>query len=890
MIQHISFVIVYAWRNSVRHKQRALFALLSIAAGVATVTTLRILGLSLTDALTANAQAFLRSDILVAPGAPPLRIGLSATSTNSPLFLPEDTKKLNDWAAQNEVEITYRLSGQLFQITTSNRQPSQTSLGFGYFIDPQKYPFYDTIRAIEPAGLRLKDLFTGPHPVVIAKRLADELNLHVGDRLQISSASAPFIVTGIVPDSSENYLDNPFSIAFSFVYLEYDRLPEFGIESGTADRAYVKLPPGVNPEVFVDTLYNQWRTLIPSLVDQPVRYDRISNILQRNQPIAGFISKTVLLFSLIALVIGGIGILNTMYVTVNRRTGEIAVLKTIGLRRADIRLIFFAHALLLGIGGSLLGIILGILLSLIAKSIGEYAFAIPLPWHVSADPIVLGFALGVGISIIFSLLPTQSATNVPPRLLLRQSEVVLTQAGPRAIIVTGILLIIGIGLLIDRIIGSDVNNAASLLMGLLISTLGLGVFLLASLGMWLVVWMLGHLPTFGMAHLRLAIRGLSLHRGRTASSLLALVIGMSSLSATLIIARSIGVLAFNEVSQPLGGNVMIIPFLPLTQTAVHAQLANSKDVTAYNDIAVTQAELVAVNNDSSFKTRVAAEQQLSGNLYLSQLNFITGVRSYGEQDTSQLLSGRLLTPDDAGHNNLVVPYNLLLVQLGIQVGSTFTYRIGTKMQTFTIVGIVRPSPQANVLPFNIGSSVSAPLDVLPQQSPFQMIIADVRPIGVPDLTTSLRLIPGVFVVDIDQFDSIVNRVLRQTAALPLLLAALSLFAASILVATTVSLSTLERRREIGVLKALGLKARQIMWQLVLQNSIVGFVGGLISLLPMLIALALVPVVTDEIVQLPIPADLIVLLLALSTAVAVGATLITGWTAAHESPTTALHYE
>jgi len=890
MMQKLRFVIVYTWHNFTRNKQRAVFALMSIAAGVATVTTLRILGLSLTDALTANAQAFLRSDILVAPGDSPLRIGSNSLDTNSPLFLPDDTQKLNDWAVHNEVEITYRLSGQLLQVTTVGDPQSQTSLAFGYFIEPQKYPFYDTIRAVGPRGVLLKDLFTGPHPVVIAQRIADDLNLHLGDRIQIGSVDAPFIVTGIVPDSAENYLDNPFRIAFSFVYLEYDRLPEFGIAAGTADRAYVKLPEGVDPEVFVDTLYNQWRALVPSLVNRSVRYDRISNILQRNQPVAGFVTRTILLFSLIALIIGGVGILNTMYVTVNHRTDEIAILKTIGLRRMDIALIFFVHALLLGIGGSLLGVVLGSLLSLVARRVGEYAFAIALPWHVTADPFVLGVALGVGVTIIFSFLPTQSATNVLPGLLLRQQEVVLTQASRRAIAVTALLLIMGLGLLIDQIFGVDLRNLVLMLTGIVLSAIGVGIFFIATLLMWCVVWVLGHLPTFGNPHLRLAIRGLSLHRGRTASALLALVIGMSSLSATLILSRSISVLAFSVVSQPLGGNVMIIPLLPLTQAAVHTQLAASSDVTAYYDVSVTQAELVAVDSNPFFRTQFQSEQQLSGNLYLSQLNSITGIRGYGQQDTSQLLSGRLLSEEDTGHDNLVVPYNLILVQLGVHVGSTFTYRFGTDLRTFTVVGIVRPSAQAGLIPFSISSNVTAPIDVIPQQSPFQVIVANVHPVAVAALTESLRRIPGVFVIDVDQFDSIVNRVLKQTAALPLLIAALSLFAASVLVATTVSLSTLERRREIGVLKSLGLKVGQVLWQLVLQNSLIGFVGGIISLLPTLIAVALVPVVSDEIIQLPLPIDLILLLLVLSTGITVIATLLTGWAAVHESPTAVLHYE
>ena len=893
MIQHLRFAVIYSWHSFVRHKQRALFALGSIAAGVAIVTILRILGLSLSDALTFNAQAFLRSDILVAPGATPLRITPGNTDENRPLLLPDETRKLNEWAVQHEVEISYRYSGQLHQVSTVDRESPETSLAFGYFIDPQTYPFYDIIRADEPAGVLLKDLFTGSHPVVIARRLADDLSLHVGDYLQVGTAEAPFIITGIVPDSAENYLDNPFQIAFSFVYLEYDRLPEFGVEFGTADRAYVKLPPQIDPEVFVDTLYNDWRSLVPALVDLPVRYDRIGNILQRNRQISGFISESVLLFSLISLVIGGIGILNTMYVTVNRRAEEIAVLKTVGLQRHTIGFIFFVHALLLGIGGSLLGVVAGLILSLVARSIAEYSFNIPLPWSISADPIALGIGLGVGITSIFSLLPTFSATNVSPRLLLRQRDISLVRAGWRAILITGVVFVVGIGLAVDRILGIDSRDAfgvASLLIGMMITAAGLGMFLLLTLILWGIVWLLGHLPTFGNPHLLLAVRNLVLHRSRTASALLALLIGMSSLSATLILSRSISVLAFGMVSNPLGGNLLVVPLLPLTQSLVHTRLAETTGVTAYHDLIVAQAELVAIDGNPAFMDMLQPAEQVNENVYLSHLNLVTGIRSYGEPDTSQLLTGRLLSSEDAGQSNIVVPYHSVLLRLGVHLGSTFTYRMGDTTRAFTVVGFTRFNPQIGLTPFGIGNGVTAPLDMVSATSPFTVIIANVNPVAVPALTASLQRIPGVFAVSTGQFDTILNRVLRQTAALPLLIAILSLLAASVLMANTVSLATLERRQELGILKALGVKPRQLLWQLLLQNSIIGFVGGVISLALTFIATTYIPVVTDEIVELPLPFEFVIVLLTLSTSITAGATLLAGWSTVRQRPTTALHYE
>jgi putative ABC transport system permease protein len=151
-------------------------------------------------------------------------------------------------------------------------------------------------------------------------------------------------------------------------------------------------------------------------------------------------------------------------------------------------------------------------------------------------------------------------------------------------------------------------------------------------------------------------------------------------------------------------------------------------------------------------------------------------------------------------------------------------------------------------------------------------------------------IPGLFVFDVSIFDSLINRLLSQLAALPILIAVLSLFAAAALIATTVSLATMERRRQIGVLKAVGVKRRQVLAQLLIENGLVGLLGGLLSLLPTVLILGLVPALTENLVQLPMPWDLIGLMLALAVGVTIAATTVTAWPAANESPLTVLRYE
>src|SRR5258708_14354392 len=115
MIKRIQFSIRYALHNMLRDRQRTAFALFSIAAGVATVVALRMLGIMVTDALTSNAQPLMRGDVTVSAlsRAPPISIvdvdmgprNYPFTTANIPLF--------DQWAVQNHADITYAVTSEL---------------------------------------------------------------------------------------------------------------------------------------------------------------------------------------------------------------------------------------------------------------------------------------------------------------------------------------------------------------------------------------------------------------------------------------------------------------------------------------------------------------------------------------------------------------------------------------------------------------------------------------------------------------------------------------------------------------------------------------------------------------------------------------------------------
>src|SRR5258708_4210901 len=177
MFKRLRFAFSYALRNIIRDRQRTAFALFSIAAGVATVVALRMLGLMLTDALTSNAQAILRADVIAEPYNRAPRISFLQNSSNNNLPITANTQNYYDhWAAVNHYDIQYAMTSELMQAAVVNGDTAgRPAFTNSYFIDPKVYPFYDRIIAEDPAGVPLFARLTRPAPGGIPRRVSPPL-------------------------------------------------------------------------------------------------------------------------------------------------------------------------------------------------------------------------------------------------------------------------------------------------------------------------------------------------------------------------------------------------------------------------------------------------------------------------------------------------------------------------------------------------------------------------------------------------------------------------------------------------------------------------------------------------------------------------------------------
>jgi putative ABC transport system permease protein len=138
-------------------------------------------------------------------------------------------------------------------------------------------------------------------------------------------------------------------------------------------------------------------------------------ILETTSTILGTITQVVGAVVGIALLVGGIGIMNIMLVTVKERTREIGLRKAVGARRSDVLVQFLIEAVTLSALGGIVGILGGWGLGALgAKAIPGFPGA-----HVPAWAIVLGFCFASVVGVFFGVYPAAKAASVDPIEALR---------------------------------------------------------------------------------------------------------------------------------------------------------------------------------------------------------------------------------------------------------------------------------------------------------------------------------------------------------------------------------------------------------------------------------------------------------------------------------------
>lgn len=892
-MRRVLFYVRYAWTNLYNSGHWTTFAVFCVAAGVATVVALRGLGLSITDSLLSNLRQYNHGDINVSsvPSFGPFSITFQRGSDEPSVFQPWQVQTVADWVAARGGSMTAYAIVSNVQITPLGEEESgRPQFTSSFLIDPDTFGISVDVVAVDPPGVPLKDLFTGGLDVVISKNLAETQNLKVGDEVRVSGTEQKFTVRGIVPTETEASINNILAAFFGFVYFHHDQATTLGLNTNP-NSIGINLPDGTPPEEIA---------VAAGEVARAVRARDVNStpwLLERNQELSDMISRFIVTMGLGALLIGGVGIMNTMLVLVGRRTMEIAALKTFGLKGHQVAALFITEAFLVGIMGSIVGVIGGLLLSGVVNQFGEAFLQQRLPWRLHPEAILYGIVLGMVVTMVFGVLPVLTATKVRPAIVLRPNEGHIARAGVFQGLIALLSVVLVLGVISGQILGPVVDSVAGdrapnpIILGI-IAVAGTMLFLGFLVGvMWVIVWLLGFMPTFGNVDMRLALRNLSTRRLRTAVTLLALTAGMFALSSITYFGLGAREIVRIQFGNTLGGNVMIVPLLPreVAQPLIDYAMSFQEGIEYKTVVNVNLARIVEING---------APITIEGQQRALPLTMMMRETDNPALNSGPLIAGRDLTPEDRGKNVIVLSQQSVLEtlvesygsleELGIGVGSTIRINLGSGTQIFEVVGIVG---SASSFTPNIAGAYLPP-DAPGVGRSYIINVIQVAPDKINQFLTNMSALPLVFSMDVAFIDGLLKRLVDQLSAIPTVVGLLSLLAAAVIMANTVSLTILERRRQIGILKALGLKRKRVLRVILLENTVIGLLGGLLGIGVSSLGVSLLTALgTGSAIPIPSDATFITIgLLIASVLIAWVATLLSARVAIGERVSKILRYE
>lgn len=396
------------------HKLRLAIAFIWIIIGITSVVFVSSMG-------NAMSSVFKQSFKNIAPRAAIIYFEPSDESykTNQVLFDP---------FTNSDVQILSTLNG-VEKITTSDKPiqnyPSMypntevssdiiyfNKTGFGNFASPANSKYKLTKgRAITPAD-------DGKRVIVIESNVVKDLfedEDPLGKGVTIKGLT--YEIVGVC-DSESVYdpIDKKFKKRSGFdTSLPYSIVPETAyniisgkqIKNSSINNITVTVAEGFEIEEVTNTITSELLSLHPNILGEYKIQDR-STIQKSTEEMTKGIDKTVRILTIVSMIVGGVGIMNIMYVSVMERNKEIGIRRALGAKPRSILFQFLIESVFITTCGGILGILVGYAVTVYAKNLLPFR---PIP---SFNTFLYSFVAIVLTGIIFGLVPAYKASKVDP--------------------------------------------------------------------------------------------------------------------------------------------------------------------------------------------------------------------------------------------------------------------------------------------------------------------------------------------------------------------------------------------------------------------------------------------------------------------------------------------
>jgi len=792
----MSFIMRMAIREIRASWQRLLFFFLCIAIGVGSIVALRSVIQSVRVALAGEARTLLGADVTV--------------NTNRPW-----TNAVHEAivAEQRAGRITQR--SEAAEVPTMVR-PEDLSKTAARMVELRAvgpaFPLYGQLTLRE--GVYSHALLAG-HGAVVRGELLLQLGVDVGDGMIIGNQV--FEIRGVItaePDRRIGAFTLGPRVIIDRTDLDSTELLTFG--SRASYQQLLRVPEAMVEELVVD--------LQDVLSNEFVRvrwYGRTEDQMGENLTRA---ENYLSLVGLVVLILGGIGVSSVTRVFVQQKVRSIAILKCLGTTSPQILGIYMTQVLLLGVAGSVLGVGMASgVMAAVPSFLGNLSDVMQIDFGLTTTAVLQGFAIGLLVSLLFSVVPLLDVRHVKPSLLLRQEVVPSSGVDWLKWTVTGVVA--------ATLVAVAAWQAGSLEVGLMLSggfVATAMVLHLAGVALVRVVQPLRYSHSFA---LRQAVLRMVRPGNQTRVILLAVGLGVFFILGV----RTLQVNLLRDFAVQAGADAPDMFLIDIQQDQRDRLMAFLDDVNGAAPspkiIPTLRARVVAVKGkemelDSYENVRgrglsreytVTYRDALEENETLVAGEWWSEVPTAGQAEVS--IEERFNDADDDGR---------FRVGSRIQVGDEMSFDVLGRVITARVTSIRHVDWQdfragGFMFVFRPGTFDGAPHTYIsPLQGPSE---SDARASMQSALVAEF---PNVTVIDLREILQIIQVLVTNVTLAVTMVGALVLFSGGLILVGAVAMTKFRRVYEAAILKTLGASSWLIATMLVLEYGVLGAIAGTVG--------------------------------------------------------------
>lgn len=637
----------------------------------------------------------------------------------------------------------------------------------------------------------------GPDEIAINGGLADRADYAVGDKAPVLTDSPlkTYTIVGIVTFDGKKSFAGETDVFFDTATAQ--RVLNF---EGKFTEITIASDAGVSESQLRSRVAQVLPPHTQAITGAKLAEEQASDVKQG----LGFFNKFLLVFATIALFVGAFIIFNTFSMLVAQRTRELAMMRALGASRGQVNRAVLLEAVVVGLLSSLIGLGVGVGVALGLKALfGVFGAQLPdAPTIVATRTVIASFLVGTLVTAAAAIMPARRASRVSPLAALREAATP-DRSLKRQTIIGTVVLVLGAAAMTKSLRDGG------------LSLLGLGT-LMSFIGVAMLSPLVSRPVAAGVGRLfsrrlpgRLGRENAVRNPRRTAATAAALMIGLALISAVTVLGSSLKASVAKTISGAVGADFVLNTQGSGFPDAVLDQARNQDGVAQVAGVKVDGMQLCDNATCSHAKQVDVTAFPATAINSLVTIDAVSG--------STDLKPDTILVSEDAAKSK------------HLTVGETVVVQFARSQPEQVVVG---GTYKTNQLVGNYLVDASKAKDFSTQRSVAALVgLRD--PGDAPqvrkELDTALAAYPNITVQDQSEFVDQTKGQVNQVVTIINILLGLSVVIALLGVINTLALSVIERTRELGLLRAIGMARKQVKRMIRVESVLICTFGGLLGL-------------------------------------------------------------